>query len=453
MRGIFEDVLVVELATGIAAPYATMFLADHGADVVKVEPPEGDPYRAEPGFQTVNRGKRSVVLDDGPELDRLLAVADVIVVDRPGQAARLRAANPGAVLVSMPPWGERGPAVGDPATPDLVAAAAGIFWNQQSYTEAPVQLVVPVVAYGTAALGALALAAGLLARERDGVAPSYEVSWVAGAAAIQLGDTQPDGPVEERPGSAPMGSKGRVPCYRLFEAGDEKWFFLACGTPRFFERLLHVIDRPDLVGDPRLPDPPWGLVDPDALAFLVPILEGAFATRPRSEWLAALGGADIPAQPVQTREEYLRSGLAEANRLVTVVEHPELGPVEMMGVPLVMEAAPGRVRRPAPRLGEHTAEVRAGLADADPDAAVPALASPGRGRQPSRPGRHPTDPRWEGSRRSTWPASSPVLSSPATWPCWGPTWSRSNHPAATRSVRSGPCSRPGTRASVRSPST
>ena len=66
MRGIFEDVLVVELATGIAAPYATMFLADHGADVVKVEPPEGDPYRAEPGFQTVNRGKRSVVLTTVP---------------------------------------------------------------------------------------------------------------------------------------------------------------------------------------------------------------------------------------------------------------------------------------------------------------------------------------------------------------------------------------------------
>ena len=378
-------------------------------------------------------------------------MADVIVVDRPGQAARLRAANPGAVLVSMPPWGERGPAVGDPATPDLVAAAAGIFWNQQSYTEAPVQLVVPVVAYGTAALGALALAAGLLARERDGVAPSYEVSWVAGAAAIQLGDTQPDGPVEERPGSAPMGSKGRVPCYRLFEAGDGKWFFLACGTPRFFERLLHVIDRPDLVGDPRLPDPPWGLVDPDALAFLVPILEGAFATRPRSEWLAALGGADIPAQPVQTREEYLRSGLAEANRLVTVVDHPELGPVEMMGVPLVMEAAPGRVRRARPRLGEHTAEVRAGLADADADAgrrwrarARPAPAAPA--------GTPPTAAR-TGSRPSTWPASSPVRSSPATWPCWGPTWSRSSRPAATRSVPSGPCSPPGTRASVRSPST
>ena len=189
MRGIFDGVRVVELASGIAAPYATMFLADHGAEVVKVEPPSGDPYRREAGFQTVNRNKRSVVAERGdPDRDDLLAAllagADVVVTDQPGRAAELRAVNPGALIVTMPPWGERGPYVTAPATPDLVAAAAGIFWNQQSYTEAPVQLVVPVVAYGTAALGALALAAGLFARARDGAAPCYEVSWVAGAAAI-----------------------------------------------------------------------------------------------------------------------------------------------------------------------------------------------------------------------------------------------------------------------------
>ncbi|MEA3215984.1 MAG: hypothetical protein QOJ19_2140 [Acidimicrobiia bacterium] len=371
MTAIYDGVLVVELASGIAAPYATMFLADHGAEVIKVEPPGGDPYRPEPGFQTFNRNKRSVVLSAGPELDELIAAADLVVTDRPAQAAELRVLNPGAVLVTMPPWGEHGPFVDQPATPDLLAAASGIFWNQQSYGEVPVHLVVPVVAYGTATLAALAMAAGLFARERHGVAPTYEVSWVAGAAAIQLGDTQDAGPVEERPGSAPMGSKGRIPCYRLFEAGDGKWFFLACGTPRFFERLLEVIGRPDLIGDPRLPNPPWGLVDLDAVAFFVPILEAAFASRPRHEWLAALGGADIPAQPVQTREEYLASSIAEANQLVASLDHPRLGPVSMMGLPVVMEAAPGRIDRRAPELGEHTDEVLAELR--------------GRSAQPARP--------------------------------------------------------------------
>src|SRR4051794_27647895 len=138
MSGVYEGVRVVELASGIAAPYATMFLADHGADVIKVEPAGGDPYRSQPGFQTFNRNKRSVVAgEDRPELARLLGGADVLVTDRPGQALRLRAANPGPVICTMPPWGEHGPAVDRPATPDLLAAAAGICWNQQTYTEAP----------------------------------------------------------------------------------------------------------------------------------------------------------------------------------------------------------------------------------------------------------------------------------------------------------------------------
>ena len=84
-EGIFSGVRIVELASGIAAPYATCMLADHGADVVKVEPPEGDPYRSEPGFQAVNRNKRSVVAADPAPV---LATADVIVTDRPGHDAR-----------------------------------------------------------------------------------------------------------------------------------------------------------------------------------------------------------------------------------------------------------------------------------------------------------------------------------------------------------------------------
>jgi len=359
---VYGGVRVLELATGIAAPYATMFLADHGADVVKVEAPAGDPYRAEAGFQTVNRAKRSVMLDTGVAADRaaldgLVAAADLIVVGEAGRVGELRLANPRAAIVSMPPWGERGPMVAAPATPDLVAAATGIFWNQQSYGEVPVHLVVPVVAYGTGVLGALACAAALFARARDAVAPTYEVSWLAGAAAIQCGDTQVGEVFEARPGSAPMGSKGRVPCYRLFEAGDGKWFFLACGTPRFFERCLELIGRADLIGDERLPNPPWGLMDLDALAFIAPILEEAFASKPRAEWLRILGEADVPAQPVQTREEFLASSVAKANRLVTTVQHPELGPVDMPSVPLVMGATPGSVRGPAPALGAHTTEV------------------------------------------------------------------------------------------------
>ncbi len=359
MGDIFSGVRVVELGTGISAPYATMFLADHGADVVKIEPPGGDPYRSEPGFQTVNRGKRSVVASSMVDLDRIVAGADVVVVDRPGDAERIRAIAPGAVIITLPPWGEHGPRVDDPATNDLVAAATGLLWQQQSYAEVPVHLVVPMVAYATGILGAVAIAAGLYARERHGWTPTYEVSQVAGSAALQLEQFRIGDAVEERDGSSPMGSLGRVPIYRLFRAGDDRWFFLACGTPRFYERMLDVIGRPELRDDPRLVAPPWGLVALDAVAFIAPLLEEVFATRTRDEWLSAFRAADVPAQPVQTRAEFVESELCRANDMDVTVDHPELGPVRMMGVPLVCEDAPGRVRGRAPLLGEHTTEVLA----------------------------------------------------------------------------------------------
>ncbi len=373
MGDIFSGVRVLELATGIPGPYATMFLADHGADVVKVEPAGGDPYRAEPGFQTINRNKRSVVAHDDADLERLARSADVLVVDRPGDAARYRSLAPAAIILTLPPWGERGPKVHDPATNDLVAAVTGLLWQQQSYTEAPIHLVVPMPSYATGILGAVALATGLYARERWGWASTYEVSQVAGSAALQLEQFRIGDAIEERLGSAPMGSKGRVPIYRLFRAGDDKWFFLACGTVKFYERMLELVGRPELRHDPRLPAPPWGLMDPDAISFIAPILEEAFEAQPRQYWLDAFRAADVPAQPVQSREEFLASGLCAANELDVAVPHPELGEVHMMGLPIVMEAAPGRIERHAPLLGEHTDAV---LSDCDRQAPAADPAGP-----------------------------------------------------------------------------
>ncbi|MGF1599671.1 MAG: CoA transferase [Acidimicrobiales bacterium] len=354
--GVCDGIRVVEWAGGIAAPYAAMFLADNGADVVKVEPPEGDPYRADPGFQTVNRNKSSVVVGDD-DRRRLVAAADVIFVDRPRSGPELRALNPGAVIVTMPPWGERGAGVDDPFSTSLLHAATGIAWNQQSYGEVPVDIVVPVAEYGTGVLGALAAAAGLVARDRRGAAPTYEVSLLSGAAAVQLGEFRPVGEPTIRPGDSTLGSKGRVACYRLVEAGDGKWFFLACGTRRFYERMLDVIGRPELIDDPALADPPWGLMFDEAIERLTPILDDVFASRPRHEWLELLAAADVPAQPVLTRQEFLATSVVAANEMDLTIEHPELGPVSMMGLPFTIQSAPGAVTRPAPLLGADTDDV------------------------------------------------------------------------------------------------
>ena len=377
MTRIFEGQRVVELAGGIAGPYACLFLADLGADVVKVEPGAGDPYRSQPGFQSLNRNKRSA---GDVALEPLLARADVVVTDRPGTAWSLRRLAPTAVIVSVPPWGERGPMVTDFATPSLLAAACGMAWNQQSYTEAPVHLVLPLVPYSTAALAATAAASGLLLRARTGAAPTYEVSQVAGAAAFQLEQFRHGDVVEERPGSAPMGSKGRVPIYRLFRCADDRWLFVACGTVRFYERLLALIKRPELRHHNRLPAPPWGLMDLDAIAFITPLLEATFEAKPRQEWLRLLREADIPTQPVQSREEFLASSLCASNELTAEVDHPELGRVRVGGRPVRFERGDGAIERPAPRRAEHDAAVRAELAT--PAAPVPAAAPA----QPAWPG-------------------------------------------------------------------
>ncbi len=357
---VYDQIKVLELATGIAGPYATMFLADNGADVVKVESRAGDPYRSDPGFQTINRNKRSIVIDDVMESDdgqALIRVADVIIVDHPGQGPILRALNPRAVIVTMPPWGERGPLVDAPTSRTILHAATGIAWSQQSYGEVPVDIVVPVASYGAGVLGALAASTGLLVRAQRGVAPTYEVSGVAGAAAIQLGEFSLAGPPEIRPGDSGLGSKGRVACYRLVEAQDGKWFFLACGTSRFYERMLDVIGRPELINDPQLANPPWGLMLDEAIERITPILDTVFATKSRAEWLQIMAEADVPAQPVLTREEFLQTSIVAANEMDVAIEHPELGPVNMMGLAFTIESAPGSIRAHAPLLGRHGPEV------------------------------------------------------------------------------------------------
>ncbi|MEC9058563.1 MAG: CoA transferase, partial [Actinomycetota bacterium] len=260
--GAFSGIRVIELTEGIAGPYAARFLADQSADVIKVERIEGDSYRSEPGFQVLNRNKRSVVVEDDTEL---LKTADVVIVSDAAEADRARSVAPGSVIVAMPTWGSAGPMTDESGSWQQVAAATGIAWNQVSWTEGPVHVVLPLASYGAGMLGALAVAAGLYAREAHGSAPTYEVSEVAGSGVMQIGDFWSPEIPKERDGASPLGPAGRAPAYRPFRTADNSWFFVACGTYRFYRSMLEAIERLDLLDDPRLPNPPWGLIEPDPL--------------------------------------------------------------------------------------------------------------------------------------------------------------------------------------------
>lgn len=352
--GAYKGIRVIELTEGIAGPYAARFLADQGADVIKIEPADGDSYRSEPGFQVFNRNKRSVVLDDDSQL---LKTADLVIVGNRDEADRVRSLTPGAVIVSMPTWGSAGAMAERRGSWQQVAAATGIGWNQVSWTEGPVHVVLPLAAYGAGMLGALAAASGLYAREAHGSAPTYEVSELAGSGVMQIGDFWSPEIPEERDGASPLGPAGRAPAYRPFKAADDKWLFVACGTYRFYCSMLEAIDRLDLLEDPRLPNPPWGLIEPDPLAHITPILEEVFERRDRSQWIKTLRAHDVPCQPIQTREEFLASDLAARNQLIESIHHPELGELSMPIQPLHLDACPAAPMVPAPSIGQHTDEV------------------------------------------------------------------------------------------------
>ena len=387
---IFEGVRVLDCTVGIAGPYAAMLLADHGADVIKVEPPDGDPYRAQPGFQTLNRGKRSAVIDlcsggGRASLLRLVRTADILVTGLPLHRAAefgldeasLRAESPDLIVLATPPYGDRGPLSDLPGTPGLLHAVSGITGFQASHSGDPVSLVAPVASYAAGVLAAAAAAAALYARARWGVGQRVEVSGLAGALALQLGAVTSELVPTATEEASPVGSLGAHPAYRAYRAADGRWLFVACGTTNHLHRLLRAAGYADLIDDPRLAAGPWGTNEPRAFALLSPILETAFASRGRDEWLDVLRQAAVPAAPVLSRNEFLASDYVREGARTATVQHPELGEVQMMGVPLTLEAAPGAVRSRAPLLGEHTAEVLAEAATAHRPAARERRGTPG----------------------------------------------------------------------------
>ena len=316
-----------------------------------------------------------------PALAGLLSGADLVFAPDGPTASAVRRIAPGAVIISCPTWGDRGPYATRAGTPSQVAAVTGIGWNQISYSEGPVELVVPLASYGAGMLGAMAAAAGLYAKRAHGAAPTYTVSEVSGSGAMQIGDFEmPEMADMDRDGSCPLGSTGRLPVYRLFRAADDRWMFVACGTLPFYVAMLRAIGREDLLGDERFPDPPWGLLDLEPLAEITPILEEAFAQRPLAEWLEIFARHDVPCQPTQTREEFMASPLVVANGLDTTVEHPELGTVRTPPQPMWIDGCDDVALQPAPRLGEHTAAVEAELdarawpSQPEPDSRVPGTA-------------------------------------------------------------------------------
>jgi crotonobetainyl-CoA:carnitine CoA-transferase CaiB-like acyl-CoA transferase len=333
---------VLDVSQGLAGPLACMMLADFGAEVVKIEPPQGDRARAEPGYLAWNRGKARATLDlaapaDLAQLHELIAGADVAVFDHaPGRlealgldAPTLTARHPGLVHLWVPPFGVSGPWSDLAEHHGMLAGLTGAAFRQGGYADQPIWHVMPMIHHGQGVMAASAVAAALLDRFRTGLGQGVIVSGAHGAAEIA-------GPLGllDAPGMAQGHPLGGSASYRLYQCGDGEWLFLATLFPHFFDKAVEALDlRRRAAEDPR-----------GAAMDLGGLVERVFREKPRDEWLAILAAHDAPAAPVSDRSRWLNSAPMTDNAMRVAIAHPTLGCVEMPGVPIRLAETPGAVQ-------------------------------------------------------------------------------------------------------------
>jgi crotonobetainyl-CoA:carnitine CoA-transferase CaiB-like acyl-CoA transferase len=365
-----DGVRVVDLTSYIAGSYAAMQLADLGAAVIKVEALEGDSFRELPGFFGWNRGKRSLAVNlktpEGRQIvEKLAERADVVMENmRPGVAERLgvgyerlSAINPRLIYSSVTAFGSSGPDSDRPGFDPIFQALGGLM-TLQGFGGPPVYLRTAPTDYYTAALATQGIVSALFAREKTGRGQRVETSLLRGVLALQAGVAidYPTKPTLVRDN----------PTYRLYQAGDGGWFFLAVGNQTFWVKLCKALELEHLADDPRFAS--W-LARLENNQALLPLIDAKFKSQPRDYWLELLAKYDIPAAPVQTVMEFMQHPSVQHQDMVHEYDHPEVGRLRLMGQPIAFRGTPTRDPGPPPTLGQHTDAVLREIGYSDDDIA------------------------------------------------------------------------------------
>jgi crotonobetainyl-CoA:carnitine CoA-transferase CaiB-like acyl-CoA transferase len=383
MSGPLSGVRILDLTTVVMGPYATQILADFGAEVIKVEPPEGDvmryawPFR-NPGmghiFLNANRNKRSIVLDLKQEAARqaclaLARASDVLVYNiRPQAMARLRLSyevirevNPRIIYVGCFGYSQRGPYAAKAAYDDLIQGASGVPWllHKQGAREpryAPVLIADRSVGQQVAS----AVSAALYYREKSGEGQRVDVPMYEHLLQLVLGEHLGGHTFEPQHGEAGY-ARMLAPDRRPYETADGYVCALIYNDKQW-KAFFDIIGKPEMLKDPRFSSQEerskhYG----EAYAFVAEELK----KRTTGEWLEALERGDIPVQRMNSVADIVADPHLAAIGYWHAVEHPSEGTIKVMAVPSEWSASPPQYRRHAPRLGEHTREVlrEAGLAE------------------------------------------------------------------------------------------
>lgn len=367
---------VLDVSQIMAGPYCCMLLGDMGADVIKVETPGvGDQTRRAMGFKlkgedsggfiALNRNKRSVEIDlknpQGLEAFYVLVrSADVLVENnRPGVAARLKidyptlqAINPRLVYASISGFGQTGPWALRPGLDLIAQASCGAMSVMGEPGGEPMKSSVPFADLGAALFAAYAILSAVIGRGETGQGQYIDASLFETALGLSIWETAEFWGTGRVP--SPLGSANRMSApYQAIRAAD-RHLVIGAANPKLWAALCAVIERPDLLADPRFTDNVERLENRKAL---IALLEQEFARRPAAEWVDLLLAAGVPAAPIQNYEEALDCEQARARDMVMEGEHPIEGKVKMLGFPVKLRGTPQQIRRVAPLLGAHTQEV------------------------------------------------------------------------------------------------
>jgi crotonobetainyl-CoA:carnitine CoA-transferase CaiB-like acyl-CoA transferase len=367
---------VLELTQVMAGPFCGQVLGDMGADVVKVEPLEGDSTRQSLGtaaFLAVNRNKRSVALDLKSEahqavLHRLARDADVVLENyRPGVAARLGAGwetlselNPRLIYASVSGFGQTGPYAQRPGYDLIAQGLSGVMSVTGEPDGDPVKCGIPISDLSAGLFCAVAILSAVYARERTGRGQRIDTSLFEGALALSIWETAELWGTGRVP--QPLGSAHRLTApYQALRTRDGH-VTVGANNQRLWQRLCEAIGRPELVDDPRF------ATNDDRMANrpeLVAELESALAERSTDEWVQALIEAGVPCGPIHDYRQVFEDAHTQAREMEVRLQYPEEGEISALGIPVKMSDTPGAIRRPAPLPGEHTAEVlrEAGFSD------------------------------------------------------------------------------------------
>lgn len=369
-----QGVRVLDLSRVLAGPYCTMVLGDLGADVIKVEPPEGDETRGwGPPFAEgesayylcVNRNKRGIVInlktDEGRKILRDLALQSDVLVEnfRPGTLKKfgldfetLHELNPKLIYCSITGFGQTGSMKDKPGYDFMIQALGGLMSITGEPDGEPMKTGVAVVDLFAGQNAIIAILAALQARTLTGRGQQLDIAlfdsqlgWLANVASNYL----ISGKLPKRHGN----SHANIVPYQSFQASDG-WFAIAVGNDRQFARLCDLIGKPEFAADEKFATNSARVQN---RAELIPLLIDIFKTASVSDWLARLDEAEIPCGPIQNFEQVFSMPVVGEREMLVKMEHPTIGKLPLVGSPLKMSDTPVEFRLPPPLMGEHTEEV------------------------------------------------------------------------------------------------